>query len=118
MIFHKICPLCQEVCNNIFTEEDGSGSMGFCNSHSSSNFKYSFSTSVTSNSVVVELFVDNYYVLVEKNKADSKVFFRDNEVKNKQVILNEVPPFLNWNDFNLDYLVEKLNKLFAMQTFS
>lgn len=118
MIYYKICPLCQELCNNIYKEEISNGLIGSCNKHKLSNFNYHFSTD--NNSIIVELLLDNYMILLcikDPAKPNNKVFVKDLDTK-KQVLLEEIPRFINWNNFDLELVIQKIKKIFEMQPFA
>ncbi len=118
MIFYKICPLCQDLCD--IATFDNSDVYGHCSSRHDYGFMYSFSTN--GNQIIIELSISHKYyatlTLFGNVKRASIVLTNpDNSEKEISIDLNDSNLF-NWSDFNLDILVSRIDKIFQMQAFA
>lgn len=119
MIYYKICPYCQELCDQIMKDEIGL--MGACSSHNHPlDYKYSFGTISSQNVANIDLFIQDYHLFIKFDPSikNPTIYSKiRNSLTNKVVNLQSLP-FLDWQTFNYEKLSEKLDKIFDMQTFA
>lgn len=104
MIYHKICPLCQNVCVREMHENFGS-----CK-HENLNFYYNFVES--DGSTIIDIVVNDNYVMIELAESKKNCYIRSDS---REVIIEAVP--FNWNNFELDSFEKKIKKILELKTF-
>lgn len=114
MIYYRICPHCQSLCKR--QGEDLGIYSGSCN-HDVPGFTYNYIQ--CDNTVIIDIATEDHYVMIQlddRSMRTGKTFIKLKSSP-KELVLQGIVPF-DWNNFEFDTFINKLNKIIEMKTFT